>query len=78
MQHRLKPLHGSARAGIFAAEAFDELLVTVHDAFTAFDVLFGREAAFAFTRGLESKVSRGRWVSWRAPRHGRDASARRS
>ena len=66
MQQFLKPAAGVARAWIVAAELFEELLVTVHDAMTAFDPGFRGEAFPAFTRRLETGIGRGvwAWFSW--------------
>jgi hypothetical protein len=43
----------SARARIAAPEAFDEVLVAVHDALAALDARFRREALAAFAGRLE-------------------------
>ena len=66
MQQSLKPTAGAARAWVIATELLEKLFVRVHDAVTALDPGFGREALPAFTRCLETKIGRGVWVwvSW--------------
>jgi hypothetical protein len=66
MQQFLKPTAGIARAGIIPPEFFEEFLVPVNDAVTAFYPGFGRESLSTFTRRLESKMRRGvwAWYSW--------------
>ncbi len=58
MQQFLKPAAGVARAGVVAAELFDELFAAVHDAEAALDLGFGWEAFPAFTGRLESRIGR--------------------
>jgi hypothetical protein len=53
MQQFLKPARGTARAGIVAAQLFQQLLVAVNDAIRAgraLDAGFGRETLLAFLR----------------------------
>jgi hypothetical protein len=54
MQQRLKSTAGSARTRIIPTEFFQELLLTTHDAITAFDMSFRREALSTFATDLES------------------------
>jgi hypothetical protein len=59
MQQRLKSTAGSARARIIATEFLNEFFATAHDAITALDVGFGREAVSTFATDLESNWLRG-------------------
>jgi hypothetical protein len=58
MQQFLKALVGSARARIFPAELFDELLIAVHDTRAALHMCFRWESAPALTGALESRGDR--------------------
>ena len=49
----LESLAAAARAGIIASELFFELLVTVNDSHSAFNLRLRREAASPFTHRLE-------------------------
>jgi len=66
MQQFLKPTAGIARAWVVATELFEKLFVSAHNAVTAFDSGFRREALLTFTRRLETKTGRGVviCVSW--------------
>jgi hypothetical protein len=63
MQQFLKPAIGAARAWVVATQPFDELLVSVHNAITALDPRFGREALATLKRDLETETGRGAWFS---------------
>ena len=58
MQHFLKAAARAADAGIVAAELFNELFVTVHDAVAALDSGFGRIALAALARARKSWAAR--------------------
>ena len=77
MQQFLKPTAGQARAGIVAAELFDQVLVTVHDPVAALDVRLGREATPTLARRFETETGRGTssWSS-RNTSHGEHNGAR--
>jgi len=70
MQQFLKPTAGQARAGIVAAELFDQVLVTVHDPVAALDVRLGREATPTLARRFETPTvnATGRGLYRRASR----------
>jgi len=54
---------GSARTWIVAAELFHELLISMHEPETAFDLRLGREAFSTLAGDLESTVGRCIWFS---------------
>jgi hypothetical protein len=66
MQQRLKPAAGVAGARIVATELFEKLFVPVHNAVSALDPGFGREALPTLARDLETSTGRGAClcVSW--------------
>jgi hypothetical protein len=61
MQQCLKPAAGATWARIVATELLEELFVPVHNAVSAFDPDFGREALPALARRLETNIGRGAW-----------------
>ena len=55
MQHFLKPVSRTARAGIVPAKFLKEFLLTMDDAEPALNLGFGRETLAAFAAGLVEK-----------------------